>query len=148
MRGLPLKSAMVNTYKREKSQGRQRAYLGLKECQNLIMDLLNEYTHVTILLDALDECENKSRLGLFAFLAKLRCYPKTTVKILISSRSEPDVYECFGGVNNFSINAADNADDIQRYVKHEIQNRLLFGKAKKILRDKVENTLNNKSHGM
>lgn len=85
------------------------------------MDLLNEYTHVTILLDALDECEIKSRPKLFAFLAKLRCYPKTTVKILISSRNEPDVYECFGGVNNFSINAVDNADDIRRYVKHENQ---------------------------
>lgn len=112
------------------------------------MDLLNEYTRVTILLDALDECEYQPRQSLFAFLTKLSCNPNTTVRILISSRSEPDVHEWFGGASNLFINATDNANDIQRYIQHELQARLLFGKAPKILREKVENSLNNKAHGM
>lgn len=87
-------------------------------------------------------------LVFFAFLAKLCCNPKTAVKTLISSRTEPDIYECFGGLKKPPINATDNANNIQRYINHEVQTRLLFGKARGYLREKVENTLNNKTYGM
>ena len=149
IRGLPIKSTVVNIHKREKALGSQRASFSLKESQDLILDLVKEdYLQVTLLLDALDECESSSRSNLFAFLTKLVRTQKSTVKILISSRNEWDIFEHFGRSNNFYINATDNAGDIKRYIKKEIENRLLSGKAKKEIKSEVEDTLNTKAQGM
>ena len=103
---------------------------------------------MTIMIDALDEIDSRTRFELFAFLAKVSRSTKTTVKILVSSRNESDIYGYFGGGENLYIDSTDNAKDIQQYVQHELSTRLLFGKASKDLITKVEEVLNEKAQGM
>ena len=115
------------------------------------MELIrNHYSHVTILLDALDEIDSKTRARFFGFLRKLTQQQPAVVKLLVSSRSEPDILDLFRGSDNFCIEAKHNTDDIRRYVAQEIGSRLLMpgGQAKKELRAKVENILVEKAAGM
>ena len=148
MRGLPLKPAAVRIHLRETSLGSKGASFGLKECQQLFGDLVNDYTHVTVLIDALDEIDSNSRFELFEFLVRVGRSTKTTLKIMVSSRNESDIYDYLGDRDNYYIDGSDNAKDIEQYVKHELSRRLLFGKASKDLTMKVENLLNSKAQGM
>lgn len=148
MRGLPLKPAAVRIHLRETSLGSKCASFGLKECQQLFTELVNDYTNVTVLVDALDEIDSNSRFELFSFLVRVGRSTKTTLKIIVSSRNESDIYDYFGGGKNYYIESSDNAKDIEQYVKHELSRRLLFGKASKALIMKVENLLNSKAEGM
>ena len=148
MRGLSLKPAALRIHVRETSLGSQRASFGLKECQQLFIDLVNDYSQVTVLIDALDEIDSNSRYHLLSFLEKVGRSVKTTLKMMISSRNESDIYDHFGSGKSFYIDSADNARDIAQYVKHKLSTRLLFGKANKDLISRVEDLLNSKAQGM
>ncbi len=148
MRGLPLKPAAVRIHLRETSLGSRDASFGLKECQKLFTELVNGYTHVTVLIDALDEIDSNSRFEILSFLVRVVRSTKTTLKIIVSSRNESDIYDYLGGGKNYYIDSADNAKDIEQYVKHEISRRLLFGKASEDLILRVETLLNSKAQGM
>lgn len=148
MRGLPLKPAAVKIHLRETSLGSRRASFGLQECQQLFTELVNDYTHVTILIDALDEIDSNSRFELLLFLVRVARSTKITLKMIVSSRNESDIYHYLGNGNNFYIDSSDNAKDIGQYVKHELARRLLFGRASKDLLKRVESLLNSKAQGM
>lgn len=148
MRGLPLKPAAVRIHLRETSRGSKGASFGLKECQQLFTELVNDYARVTVLIDALDEIDSNLRFELFSFLVRVGRSTKTTLKIIVSSRNESDIYDYFGGGKNYYIDSSDNAKDIEQYVKHELSRRLLFGKASKDLIMKVEDLLNSKAQGV
>jgi hypothetical protein len=108
-----------------------------------------QYTHVTIVIDALDECNRNTRIALFSFLEEVLLQEQgAVVKILISSRTEPDIYDAFGKSSNLYINAEDNAEDIKRFVEEQIDKRLLRGKAEEKLKDRVKKELCTKSQGM
>lgn len=129
--------------------GSRQAQLSIKESINLITDLIqHHYRHVTIVLDALDECYEKSRADLFILLARLACTQEAVVKVLISSRNEVDIMDQFGRSANLYIDADDNAEDICKYVNREIDNRLLHGKARLAIRLQAKEALNRKAQGM
>jgi hypothetical protein len=147
--GLPIKAPLISRYKQDNTMGNREAHFNIKECSNLIIELVtHHYSHTTIVLDALDECDPKTRAQLFSLLSKLAYRRDTKVKLLISSRNEPDILDQFGGSSNLYINAEDNADDIRKFVNKEIDSRLLHGKAREPLRARVKEELNRKSQGM
>ena len=149
MRGLPIKSPVIKRYQQDKDMGSRSVGLTLDQAQKLIVELIRDhYDYVTIILDALDEIDLQKRSSMFSFLKKLILPQRTIVKLLISSRNEPDIFDYFGGSENLYIEAKDNADDIRRYVMQEIDNRLLVGHAKEALKAKVEDVLTSKAAGM
>ncbi|KAL6716722.1 hypothetical protein ACLMJK_006290 [Lecanora helva] len=149
MRGLPLKSSIVNKYNGEKALGSQQASFNLKECQDMIIELLQKsYDHVTIVIDALDEVDEQNRGRLFKFLELISQPGRTAVKILVSSRNEPDIADYLERLENIRIDAENNAADIKIYIEENIEERLLLGKATRDLREKVKATLNSKANGM
>lgn len=113
--------------------------------KNLIQ---KEYSHVTIVIDALDECNSTRRGDLFGFLRELLHLPEIVVKIFVSSRNEPDIYDFFGDSSNLYINARDNAEDIRQFVEQAVETRLLGGKAEDDLKKRVKNVLCEKAQGM
>ena len=114
LRGLPIKSTIVNKYNSEKALGSRQASFSLKDCQDLIFELLKtHYDRVTIVLDALDEIDSKKRGRLLSYLALLAQPQKTIVKILVSSRNESDLMDHLGRSENICINSTDNAADIK-----------------------------------
>lgn len=147
--GLPLKSPIISLYNRETTRGSQEAHLSINEIIALLMDLIeNHYQNVTLILDALDECNANGRLQLLEAFTTLTYNPKTVVKTLISSRNDPDIEIHFSRIPNLSITATDNADDIAKFVRKEIGQRLLHGRASKQIRERVERDLNSKAQGV
>ena len=147
--GLPLKSPIISAYEKETARGSQEAHLSVHEIIALLMDLIeNHYQNVTLILDALDECDATGRLQLLDAFTRLTYNPKTNVKTLISSRNDPDIETHFSRIPNLSITAIDNADDIAKFVHKEIGQRLLHGRASKQIRERVESDLNSKANGV
>lgn len=121
----------------------------MDEIVSLLTDLIqNHYEKVTLVFDALDECDSRGRLQLLDILTKLTYNPRTIVKTLISSRKDPDIESHFSKTPSISITATDNACDIMRYVGKEISQRLLRGKAKEDLKRRVEEELNAEANGI
>ena len=147
--GLPIKSPVIAVFDKETIRGSQEAHLSLDETTSILSELIqNHYDNVTLVLDALDECKTKSRCDLLDTFAKLTFNPRTRVKTLISSRNEPDIKSHFSKTPNVMIKATDNSDDITIFVAREINRRLLGGKARKRLKERVVNELNTKANGV
>lgn len=147
--GLPIKPPVISVYDRETTRGSQEAQLSIDEIAALLAELIhNHYESVTIVLDALDECDAKGRLYLLDTFTKLTYNPKTAVKTLFSSRNDPDIETHFSKIPNLFITATDNAGDIMRFISKELGQRLLRGKASTQIRARVENDLNKKANGV
>lgn len=147
--GLPLKPPVIAKHEQETLVAKPPAPLSLKESKKLIQRLIqDEYSSVTIVIDALDECNSKKRGDLFRFLGDLLKLPGTIVKIFVSSRNEPDIFEVFGDSDNLYIDASNNAEDIRNFVEQEVETRLLGGKAEDGLKELVKRKLCEKAQGM
>ena len=127
--------------------------LTFQESAVLVHNLLKGYTKVTIVLDALDECEKPTRHLLISELDKLVDGPSSCVlKVLISSRPENDIKDRFEGGTNVSIKATDNQEDIRTFLTEMV--RTSPGDWKKMvascpgLGDEIVNNLHKKSGGM
>lgn len=149
LHGGALKSPVVEKYDEEEKEGRLQAAMSIKDSKLLVRTLIeNEYSNVSIVIDALDEIDPNTRTDLFEYLNELVELTAGNVKVFVSSRNEPDIFESFETSSNLLIDATDNAEDIERFVKQEIPKRLLGGKANPDLRNRVQQILCDKAQGM
>ena len=112
------------------------------------MKLKDDYKRIVLVVDALDECDYDTRTRFLAFLARLLEPGDTLVKIIASSRNQPEMLDCLGKCHGLYVNASDNAEDIQNYIDQEIDTRLLCGRAAEDIKTKVKRTLFSKARGM
>lgn len=112
---------VVQEYEAEKKRGFSSGPLGLKKCGELAIEILSTgiYKGVTIIVDALDECDSENRRQLFDILKNI-ALKFSTVKVFVSSRRDTDIMRYFDGVQSVSIEAADNQDDIRRFVETKV----------------------------
>ncbi|KAK2765322.1 hypothetical protein FQN54_008166 [Arachnomyces sp. PD_36] len=148
----PIQPATMEVYEKERDVGFSFRRLDLRGVVDLILKL-TAYNPSTIVLDALDECDSSRRHELFDALDNILRKSSNLVKIFVTSRDDTDVVCRLGDSPNIYINAADNAEDIQRFIDVEIENainqkRLLRGKISSSLRDTLTTTLNNGAQGM
>lgn len=121
----------------------------MKESKELTRKLIqDEYSSVIIAIDALYECNGRSRGDLFVFLRDLLRMAGVVAKIFVSSRNGPDILEAFGDLSKVSINVGNNAADIRRFVEQEVETRLLGGRADDDLKTRVKHALCEKAQGM
>ncbi|KAF2235894.1 hypothetical protein EV356DRAFT_431237, partial [Viridothelium virens] len=147
--GLPIKPPVVSIYERETAKGSLEANLSMEEIVSLLTELIQDhYEHVTLMIDALDECKVSDRSLLLETLSKLTYNHKTVVKTLVSSRNDPDIESHFSKIPNLSITATDNERDIMKYVQQNIDQRLLNGKARRKIKDKAAENLISKASGV
>ncbi|KAI4202337.1 MAG: hypothetical protein LQ346_002011 [Caloplaca aetnensis] len=126
-----------------------KAQLSDNEITSLLTELVqHRYKKVTLIVDALDECDVKARALLLDVLSKLTYNPESVVKTLVSSRNDPDITNHFLKTPNLSITATDNADDIMRFVSQKINQDLLGGTASDQLKERVTKDLNQKANGV
>lgn len=130
--------SVVSEYDIDKADGSASGELSLERSKQLIIQLLNIYPQTTILIDALDECSPEKRETVLDALQELIHLPHSLVKIFVSSRKDNDIYQLFKRVPNISIEATDNADDIQRFIHESINDRI---SRKKLLGGKVDEAL-------
>lgn len=131
----------------------QERDLDMGETINLIINL-KEINSCTIIIDGLDECQNRTRGDLLHGLNTIASSPGRTVKIFVASRDDDDINRALSPYPNRCIDAHDNEADIRRYVQEElekaIQNRLkaYSQRISAKLEKKIQNTLIDEAGGM
>ena len=118
-------------------------------CREHLLKMLNFYPRTTLVLDALDECED--RADLLNVLDGLCRDSHRPVKILISSRPEADIRDRLSNLTNIEITAAKNDKDIEAFIHESMLDHHPWTSALKKtkgLQDEIISTLVYKSGGM
>ena len=119
---------VLEKYKEAKSRGFASGELMLDECYDVISRFITDAGKVQIMIDALDECDEDARSTLIEALNTiLEGSSPSIVKVLISSRDSPHLVGSFGQHKVYEVHVAShrNQDDIERYVKHELDRLIL-----------------------
>ncbi|KAK2795666.1 hypothetical protein FQN52_003515 [Onygenales sp. PD_12] len=120
----------------------------VNDCKELLLELINTYPKTTIILDALDECEEQKRSALVEVVNYFVASASRPVKIFISSRPYIDIRDMFWNHTNIGIQAIDNHDDISKFVNNEIVRHRRWNKMSTELQKDIVDTLQDRSQGM
>ena len=103
------------------------------------------HRHVTVAVDALDEC-NESREALLNLLLGL----KEDISTLVTSRKEHDIAEVFLGTPSISLNDERSRieTDMKTYIDDEFQTRSRLGKLPVNVKTVMSTSLIEKADGM
>jgi hypothetical protein len=148
-----LLTPVLDVYKNREKEGQLSSRLTLKECQDLLVQLLAVYPQTTICIDALDEVDHELRLGLLQALKHVVERSKTLVKIFATTRMDIDILMQFEMFPRIELEPDDNVDDINRFVKEKVQEmieqkQLLLGNVPNTLKDEICQVLCERSKGM
>lgn len=140
-------------YKAREHSAFSAGTLTLEESTALIIDLSRYRQLTTIVVDALDECEESLRLELLDSFKEILQTSNGLVKILVSSRDVWDIVDQLEGCLNLEILASKNQADIVRFVNRGVDDliqrkHLLSGKVPDDLRQEVKQVLCEKAGGM
>ncbi|KAK8015801.1 hypothetical protein PG991_008689 [Apiospora marii] len=136
-------------YLGKKSRGFASDHLTLKECRELLVKLAGIYTQTTIIIDGLDECDERTRHSLMESIDYIFTQTPRLVKVFIASRDDKDIKDRYGGGENLTIRACDNQEDINTYVKTKMElRRWCREKMTKQTKDNIEEVFSRKSNGM
>ena len=122
------------------------------ECVELILAIL-DYDPAVIVIDALDECDPARRHELLQALDRIIQISASLMKVFVSSRDDNDILCSLSESPNVYIHASDNDEDIQRFVRAEVNQavkdrRLLCGDLSDSLKDHIICTLTRGAQGM
>jgi hypothetical protein len=151
-------SALLRIYSKKEERGFLSTRLTIAECQGLIQDMSACFSRVIVILGALDECHEETRDELITAFNTL-LDSGISIKILISSRPDPDIRAELGDKANRSISATDNAGDIMEYTRERLRKFQMSKKAVRhvkggaplipaYLEERIVSTIQNKSEGM
>ncbi|KAL1613693.1 hypothetical protein SLS54_010390 [Diplodia seriata] len=119
-----------------------------------LQSMIRQAGEVWIVLDALDECPNrtqKSNEGLLSWLERLMASQQTNVHLLVTSRPEHDIESAIGKwarkQDTIPIQGQLVTDDIRSYV-HTWIKQLTRWESKREIQDEIETTLVEKADGM
>lgn len=124
------------------------------ECNDLLVRVLNERDLTFIVVDALDECNKETRQDIVQAFERLLQDTSSLVKIFVTSRDDLDLIHAMNAYLDVRISAADNHNDISRYIRHSLddcirtQKLLPTQKVSDELRVQIEQSLIEKAQGM
>ncbi|KAI8714909.1 NACHT domain-containing protein [Fusarium sp. LHS14.1] len=155
--GGPLLEAAVEVYRRREAEDTfASGPLRLDESKSLILKLLEQYRDVTmtIVIDALDECNPATRGDLLDTLEDLLKTSPCLLKIFVSSRTDQDIVYKLDNYPNLHLSSDRNSPDIDLFVHSETKrlidkgSLLRFSTRKKEIRDRIIDELTSKAQGM
>lgn len=96
--------------------------LSYDTCQEQILASLNIYTKTTLVIDALDECDQDSRDKLIETFNYLLEKSDNVLKIYIASRPDTDIQAQLQEEQRIglTVQASHNAPDIQRFLDQQV----------------------------
>jgi hypothetical protein len=153
---IPIRELVVEAYEEKKEDadenGCEPLRLNLKETTDLIINLLKT-NPATIIIDALDECDNERRPELLKALDRIIDESSSIAKVLVSSRDDNNIVCHLDRSPNIFIEAEDNSDDIKRFTQREVARSiddklLLSGKVSAELEKQITDTLIDRAQGM
>ena len=144
---------VLDIYKDGEKAGQLSSQLTLKECQDLLVQLVAVYPQTTICIDALDEVDHKLHFELLQALRHVVERSKTLVKIFATARMDIDILVQFEMFPRIELEPDDNVDDINRFAIEKVermieQKRLLLGNVPNTLKDEICKVLCERSKGM
>lgn len=147
-----ISKAVSRRYPRLKSERPKESDLSLRECEELLLELLQELQecapnlHIVAAIDALDECHDPDQL---LEVLKSMCHGKSNIRFVISSRlGDPGDYirDYFDHQLQILTNGDNSNNDMAYYVRMSVESqkpRLLRGKAgdleERLIRVLIEN---------
>ncbi|KAI9888993.1 MAG: hypothetical protein M1814_006051 [Vezdaea aestivalis] len=134
----PIMSPVLAKYASREESNFGFTDLSLDECVDLILELGKVYPSMALIIDALDECEPDTRLEILEKLDEILQDSTNLVKIFVSSREDSDLVCKLENSPNLYIEAVDNKEDIERFVKGEVERSI---KSKKLLRGCISSEL-------
>ncbi|CAG9983963.1 unnamed protein product [Clonostachys byssicola] len=125
----------------------ERLEMDLQLCQFALAELASSYQSSSIVLDALDECDEETRNQLMCCMEEIvsRC---PNLKIFISSRTEYDIKKYFSSKPTITIQATDNQNDIRSFIREKLTSDARWNSLDQELREETQSTLLAKSGGM
>jgi hypothetical protein len=141
---LAVSGNILELYRRHRSR---QTHPPLSEYSRLLQAELRHFSKIFIVIDALDECSEESRIREH-FLAEVRKL-LPMIRLLVTSRHIPDIERKFEGAARLEICARDK--DIKRYLESRIESQLpLAGyvRTDPTLRSDILTTIVEKAHGM
>ena len=146
-------SCIDRYYTGKEKSGFAASNLTFQESCSLVRELVTMYTKVTLVLDALDECDRSTRHHLIREIDNLISGSTSCViKVFISSRPDRDIQHRFQVGPNVCISATDNAEDIKKFIVHTIDNSPQYWLAMVTsapgVREEIVSTLHEKADGM
>lgn len=123
------------------------------ECVETLIEVMDIYPSLTILIDALDECDSDERMSVLQCLKRVREESANLVKIFITSRDDIDIMASLADASDIRVSATYNSDDISRFVDEKVDAMMdsrarVYGPGSQELRDEVRATLSSKAQGM
>jgi len=144
-----VQKTLLEKYEEKQKSGFASEKFSYEEAEALIPALSKVYISITLVLDALDECCEGTRSRLIStFNSLIKQIPN--LKILISSRCDSDIKFQLEKEANVGIGAAENDDDIQKFVRMQIEEdkqRRRVPLSEDLINEIVQ-TLHAKSNGM
>jgi hypothetical protein len=148
----PIHQAALKKHKEFVKDSPQPMKLSIEDAIEIILAVLDEVP-ATIVIDAMDEADATRRHELLDGLETIIQQSSNVVKIFVSSRDEIDIVWRLEQSPNLYVHAADNSDDIERFVITEVDvairsRRLLGGVVSDNLRELIVTRLTHEAHGM
>jgi hypothetical protein len=117
-----------------------------KELEGIFTALLALCHQATIVIDALDECLQRSNL--LQLLADLTKLGPRNVRVLITSRREMDITKAFGALPQIPLLPEAVDSDIRRYLNNIADTQAPFATMKEPLKASIVSSLTEGSSGM
>jgi polyhydroxyalkanoate synthesis regulator phasin len=151
--GFPILEAVQQKYRELRDEGFESKKLTLNETRTLILDIAQNCPRITIIVDALDECNADKLPDLLDSLKEIAEQSPNPVKIMVSSRDDEGLARQLSNSVHLHIREIDNADDIKRFVEDRVEEaisekKLLGGKVSAKLKEHVIQTLITGAQGM
>ncbi|KAF3923193.1 hypothetical protein ABW20_dc0109640 [Dactylellina cionopaga] len=152
----PILSPVTELFSIRQKQGRISHEPSYDEACQLIIHLTNMYPQSIIVIDALDEMDDKdNQWQLVDFFIRLKESSNSLVKIFFSSRTNEDKLNILleSQVCKHYITLRDNEGDIERFINISLDNiiqsrRLLAGKVPNKTRELIFRSLKERAGGM
>jgi len=144
-------------YDRHKIESPSECKLSVQDCESLLTALIPDVPHergVTIVIDALDECEDGGYDLLKCLVNVLKSRPKS-VRLLLSSQMHVQVERLFQpyGIESVQTHAAQTKVDMHNFITNEMEKHsksslggILVSNNQ--LRDRVAKELSARANGM
>lgn len=145
-----LQRLVCQLFQKERRNGFASGKLEFEQSQTLLAQLIQIYPQVTLIVDALDECDVHTRFKLIGALDALVKESPSLLKVFISSRPDRDIKHRFESGPNKEIRATDNRDDIAKYVEDKLAASPGYWQQQlsPVLRTEICEVLVDKSEGM
>lgn len=144
--GLP--KPVVAEYDKRVKGGLAAGPLQFQECHGLLVALLDIFPKTTIVIDALDETDPIRRGQLLEVLTTIIHSSASVIKIFVSSRDDIDIKLKLEKVPNLYIEAQDNSEDIECFIKREMTKKPRLYHLRDEMKDQIVSTLIKKANGM